>query len=156
MTGADSRPSPDEPAEFEIPTSMIDVVFLLLIFFMCATRFRALEQRIEVPTVDGVPDIGPPPPPELDRVMVRIRMNGERPVILANEYPCDDLNDLARKLCQLSRNLPELGVLIDSRQDVPFLYVLGAVDACARARLTDVSFMAPPAPGGGGSDFWYR
>ena len=143
MTGADSRPSPDEPAEFEIPTSMIDVVFLLLIFFMCATSFRALEQRIEVPTVDGVPDIGPPPPPELDRVMVRIRMNGER-------------NDLARKLCQLSRNLPELGVLIDSRQDVPFLYVLGAVDACARARLTDVSFMAPPAPGGGGSDFWYR
>ena len=37
----------EEEYEFEIPTSMIDVVFLLLIFFMCASNFRTQEKKLD-------------------------------------------------------------------------------------------------------------
>ncbi len=33
--------------EWELPTSMIDVVFLLLIFFMCASQFRTVEKSLD-------------------------------------------------------------------------------------------------------------
>jgi len=151
MRADPDRPAADEPARFEVPMSMIDVVFLLLIFFMCVSSFRRPEQRLEATFLDGP---GPPPPP-VSRVIVRIRMDGDRAVITAQDYPCEDLNDLAAKLARLAGNLPELKVLVDGRADVPFRYVVGAMDACGRARVANVSLMSPVASGGG-SDFWHQ
>jgi len=152
MRADPDRPAADEPARFEVPMSMIDVVFLLLIFFMCVSSFRRPEQRLETDMILNSP--GPPPPP-VSRVTVRIRMDGDKAVITAQDYPCEDLNDLAAKLARLAGNLPELKVLVDGRSDVPFRYVVGAMDACGRARVTDVSLMSPVASGGG-SDFWHQ
>ena len=158
MASKVNRQAMEEEKEFEIPTSMIDVVFLLLIFFMCATRFRTLEQRLEanLPKNEGA---RPTPTevvvPQEIRIKISVDDSG-RPVILAHDYPCADLNDLARKLKRLARIMPGLPVVIDGRQRVPFQYILGAVDACMRAELRDVKFQAPPVAGGGGSDYWYR
>ena len=37
----------DEEYEFELPVSFVDVVFLLLIFFMCASTFRMTEKKLD-------------------------------------------------------------------------------------------------------------
>ena len=37
----------DEEYEFELPLSFVDVVFLLLIFFLCATNFRTVEKKLD-------------------------------------------------------------------------------------------------------------
>jgi len=153
-----NREAIDEEKGFEIPTSMIDVVFLLLIFFMCASKFKTLEQRLDADLPkegqNRVPHTRPVQPQEL-RIKISLADDG-RPVILAQDFPCRDLNDLAARLRVLSQNVSDLPVVIDGRQRVPFFVILGAMDACARARLYDVKFQAPPVAGGGGSDYWYE
>ncbi len=153
------RSRDEESSDFELPVSMIDVVFLLLIFFMCASKFKTLEQRLDaqLPKDQGPTEGTPPPPPEHPDLRIKISINGSgRPAIVAGQYPCLDLNDLARKLKVLAGTTPDQPIVIDSRQNVPFYVVLGAMDACSRARLTDIKFQAPPAIGGGGSDYWYE
>ena len=37
----------NEEADYELPISMIDVVFLLLIFFMCSMQFKTVERKLD-------------------------------------------------------------------------------------------------------------
>ena len=149
----------EEEPDFDIPTSMIDVVFLLLIFVMCASKFKTMEQRLEanLPKDEGQNPIQKKiEKPQEIRVKIKLDKATGQAIILAQDYPCKDLNDLAKKLRTLAQTMPGLPVIIDGRQKVPFFIILGALDACARADLTDVKFQAPPVAGGGGSDYWYE
>ena len=148
----------DENWEFELPITMMDCIFLLLIFFICASKFKATEDRLEanLPRDEGQNPIQKKieKPQE---IRIKIMLNeANQPVIYAQDYTCTDLNDLARKLKSLAANMPGLPVVIDGRQKVPFYIILGALDACARAELRDVKFQAPPVAGAGGSDYWYE
>jgi biopolymer transport protein ExbD len=178
-----------DPPEAELPLSMIDVTFLLLVFFMCSMQFKTIEQRLDA----DLPKDGPGPGPgDIERpTEVRVKVywaNGRgQPIHSAGAaFPPDwrgakpplstagahvamkvnrlhirdsasggpDLNELARTLRDLVARDP-MPVVIDARSAVPFRWVIGALDACARARVRDVRFQAPPAPDGGGDDWWW-
>jgi biopolymer transport protein ExbD len=159
MASETNKKMMEEEADFELPVSMIDVVFLLLIFFMCASKFKTMEQRLDanLPKDEGQNPIQKKvEKPQEIRIKIQISKQTGNVEILAQDYPCRDLNDLAKKLKTLSQNMPGLPVIIDGRQKVPFYVILGALDACARADLKDVKFQAPPVAGGGGSDYWYE
>jgi biopolymer transport protein ExbD len=169
---------------------MIDVVFLLLIFFMCSMQFKSVEQKLDadLPKNEGQ---NPIPKKVEQPTEIRVKIywaNGQGQVIYNNKmpFPADwpgrivplsiagahiamkvnklqiratsaggpDLNELARTVRDLvARN--EMPVVIDARASVPFRFVIGALDACARAEARDVKFQAPPAPEGGGDDWWW-
>jgi biopolymer transport protein ExbD len=182
---------------------MIDVVFLLLIFFMCASRFRSLERRLDAELPRDGQNLGPPPdlvPNEL-RVQLfwansrrdaawpfgqcihsprrafpegwremdrRVRgdvttdgahlvctVNRKRRVEDAAGSGDPDWNELARILSDFVVRDPGQKVVIDARQAVPFRAVVGALDACKRARVANVRFQAPPVEEGGGDDWWW-
>lgn len=60
---------------FDIPmTSLIDVVFLLLIFFLVATNFihREMDQKVKLPESEA----GVKPAAVTDRLVINIRDNG--------------------------------------------------------------------------------
>lgn len=169
--------------ECELPLSMIDVTFLLLIFFMCSMNFKSVERALgaELPKHEG-PGKGPPPPPDIP---VRVKIHwanargqvihspqaaypeifdgARRPLSLAGAHVVmkvgrlgvRDLNELARTLGDLASRTSDISVVIDARQAVPFKWVMGALDACARAKVKKVKFQSPPKPGGGGSDWWW-
>ena len=75
------------------PTSMIDVTFLLLVFFLCTLRFKSLDQKLEahLPREGGVAQGEPAPV-----IDVRLRVleegvdidNGQR-VTFSEEYSED-------------------------------------------------------------------
>jgi biopolymer transport protein ExbD len=137
---------PGEDSEWQLPTSMIDVVFLLLIFFLCASKFRQLERRLDAFLPDNGPDIVYPPPPVREEIPIRVSASGvdlEVPRYQVERWVTHDPNELAARL----RRLPDgdYRIVIDSRQNVPFYHVMSAVDACARAELNNVSFRPPPA-----------
>ncbi len=78
---------------FELPISMIDVVFLLLIFFIVATRFRTPEHRLDanLPKDEGLMA----KPKEIEKPEeIRIKMweEGKRVMIQANEYKLNSVN----------------------------------------------------------------
>ena len=144
--------------DYEIPISAIDVVFLLLIFFMVCSSYKTVEKRLEanLPKDEGPsPSVRPiQPAPEI-RVKLSLPVPGQVK-ILVDDYACASIDDLAAKLASFAASNPRQDVVIDGRQQVPFKYVLAAIDACARAGMQNVKFQAPPVPGGGGDDWWYQ
>lgn len=173
----------NEEYDNELPISMIDVVFLLLIFFMCSMQFKSVEQRLnaDLPKNEGQ---NPIPTKVEQPTEIRVKIywaNRQRQVIYSptqpfpdnwpgvrpplstagahvelkvNKLPIANLNELARTLADLNATNP-LPVVLDARQAVPFRWVIGALDACARAEVQDVKFQAPPVEGGGGDDWWW-
>ena len=148
-----------EEETYQLPISMIDVVFMLLIFFILTLRFRVQEERLDAKLPPEGRNIGPTPMPKPE-IRVKIWLDGDgRPAISVDDYPCsknDLMDDLARRLAAVGRHDRTMDVLIDGRQEVPFWAVLGAVDAAKRAGLANVKFLAPPVPGGGGDDWYYQ
>jgi len=143
------RKNEDEDDRWEIPTSMIDVVFLLLIFFMCASKFRVLERRMDA----FLPQEGPHHPPVVSdpvtpiplKVSTREGVPGV-PLYRIRNWVTHDPNELAAQLLRFPRP-GKYKVEIDSGQDVPFRHVMSAVDACARADLHKVTFSYPRVRG---------
>ena len=160
-----AKPSCDDEWEFELPVSFVDVVFLLLIFFMCAAQFRS-EERVLASNLprDGRPDIEKKPEPPAE-VRVKIFWEsasgeavadpspGARVVTLVGRRRCVDPNELTRVLSSLRGRHERTPVVIDARRRVPFAWVIGAVDACARAGIENVRFRAP-AGTDLGSEWW--
>jgi biopolymer transport protein ExbD len=180
----------NEDPDIELPLSMIDVTFLLLIFFMCSMQFKTVEQKLDanLPKNEGQ---NPIPKKVEQPTEIRVKIywaNGQGQVIYNNKlaFPADwpgvrvplstagahiamkvnklripaaaaggpNLNELARTLRDLvARN--SMPVVLDARASVPFRFVIGALDACSRAKVEDVKFQSPPAPDGGGDDWWW-
>jgi len=181
----------NEDPDIELPLSMIDVTFLLLIFFMCSMQFKTVEQKLDanLPKNEGQ---NPLPKKVEQPTEIRVKIywaNGQGQVIYNNKmaFPANwpgvrpplsianahivmkvnnrwqapatrsggpNMNELTRKLRELVARDP-MPVVIDARSSVPFRFVIGALDACARANATDVKFQSPPAPEGGGDDWWW-
>jgi len=71
-----------------------------------------------------------------------------------DEQPCSDADELTGLLADFAARDPNMRVVIDSRQKVPFRRVLEAIKACRRAGIKNVLFQAPPVPGG--PESWYE
>ena len=74
-------------------TPMIDIVFLLIIFFMVGTKFSELERKIglRVPEVSNVEALTPAPEPRV----VNVYADGQ---IMLDRTPVANLNELTQQL----------------------------------------------------------
>jgi len=131
---------------WELPISMIDVVFLLLVFFLLASRFRQQEGVLRADMSSG----GSGPPPDIESVLLKVdaeTASRERPVftVRSHVFRSPDAGErLVAHLVGLARIDSRVPVVIRGGGDVPFWMVVAAVDACGAARLEKVRFEAPP------------
>ena len=129
-------------------TSMIDVVFLLLIFFLLQP-IKAPEKKLpnELPK-----DVGPGKPVERMNLRLVIRASGEKKekaFYQINNTPYTGSPDrMHMALLQAAKNDTKVPVAIAPDPKVHFFWVLKALDQCAIAGLADVTFEAPVIPGG--------
>jgi biopolymer transport protein ExbD len=149
----------NEEEGWELPTSMIDVVFLLLIFFLCASKFRQLERRLDafLPKDKG-PSAMQVQVRQLDEIVLHVTALQSRdlqvPQFRIRNWSTHDPNELYSHLARL-KSVGDMPVVIDGRPLCPFRHVMTALDCCARAQLTKVEFRPPPAKDGGGDDAHY-
>lgn len=133
-------------------TSMIDVVFLLVIFFMCTAVLgqMASEEDITLPVASsGGADRGE------GRLVVNVRRSGEVRVMAAT-YSREALAGLVAEEAARRTGpdgLPTLAVKIRADADAPYRCVQEVMTVCRAARGSRVSFglcpqeaPAPPAP----------
>jgi len=148
-------------------TSLIDIVFLLLIFFMCSTQFKQVEQRLDafLPE-DGTGDREIRPSPERLTIFVKddaaarrsphheIRASRQATYYLVarEARPIADLNELRGLLAQVHAADPRLRILVapfdeatGQDQLVPFFNIVAVVDTCKAVGLENVAFQAPAA-----------
>jgi biopolymer transport protein ExbD len=155
---------------------MIDIVFNLLIFFMCATKFRTAEGMIEsyLPKNRGTG----PGTAEIELTEVRIKLLwcdatgretkgkkgfvvlkiGDEPFNAAGDLEAQPYPETSTVWASLHAKILELKtayngsnpkgrpVIIDSRQHVPTKFVVSTLNEVVRAGIQDVTFAAPELP----------
>ena len=112
---------------------MIDVVFLLIIFFMVATKFSELERNIELTLPEVAAPVALTAPPR-DRV-VNVFADGR----LALDDERLSLADLTVRLTEARREYPNIGVVIRGDANCPFQHVASALGACQQADIPQLA-----------------
>lgn len=114
-------------------TSMIDVVFLLIIFFMVATKFTDGERQIGVklPGVGALQAMVAPP----DRQRVIVPADG---AILYEKQPVT-LEQLTAQLKAARSQYPALGVVVNGDRGAAYERVANVIAAVDRAGIKDLS-----------------
>lgn len=114
--------------------SMVDVVFLLLIFFMCTSSLNQPENDIS----SQLSGRGQRAVPER---LVRIRLLNVATGVLitCDERSIPDFLSLETEL-QRRASLEDRPVVIEGQAGVPFRFMVAALDACHRAGVRRVAF----------------
>jgi len=125
-------------------TPMIDVTFLLLVFFVLAGQFRTPEGRLDANFSGGGPSRTPPTIPQED-VRITIRDTGSlqpEVAVVWGEHRYAGTERLYEKhgvLQGLRSANPDLGVVIDPDENIPFRWVVTALNAATRAGYSRIS-----------------
>lgn len=129
-------------------TPMIDVVFLLLIFFVWTTGSQVAEfllpSRLSAATGSGPPADNVPPPPEedFDDVVVRVLWQPEGPAWLVNDVPQASLADVKATLAGIARIKRDAPVILHPDADVPLGDVIDVYDTSRLVGFEKIQFAA--------------
>ena len=108
-------------------TPMIDIVFLLIIFFMVGTKFTELERKIalQVPQVSDVKTLSPAP----EKRIINVYRDGR--VALDRRFVT--LEQLTARLQTARSEYEQLGVVVRGDADGSFQNVANVLGACRQA-----------------------
>jgi biopolymer transport protein ExbD len=131
-------------ASFRTPmTAMIDVVFLLLVFFVWTASFQVEEQLLpsSLAAAAGVGDAKPlDVPAELETVIVAISKTESGSQWAVNGRALDSFQQLQDLLATVAGIGTEVPVIIDPQANVPLAQVVRAYDVARAAGFDRVHF----------------
>jgi len=134
-----------KPAEFPL-TPMIDVIFLLLVFFVCTSNFNPLENILPMDTsIPGsvTAEMLLPEPIDLDVVLVKISFD-RQPHWQIEGNQCSSLQEVQGVLQAMRDLKQDIPVILESADNVPMGMVIDVYDVCRRVGLLHVQFAALP------------
>ena len=113
-------------------TSMIDVLFLLIIFFMVGTKFTEMERKIglKVPQVSNIEALTSAP----EKKVVNVYRDGQ----ISLDRETVTLDELSRRLISARSQYEDLGVLVRGDGSGEFHYVAEVLNACRKAGITEL------------------
>ncbi len=108
-------------------TPMIDIVFLLIIFFMVGTKFTELERKmaLEVPQVADATALAPAPEKRVINVYRDGRISLDRETVT--------LDQLRSRLAAARGQYQDLGVIVRGDAEGTFQNVATVLNACRQA-----------------------
>ncbi len=123
-------------------TPLIDVVFLLLIFFMVSTTFdKQTQLKVDLPEASeqAAED------QEKDQIAITIDAQGHF-YINDEELITHDLDTLMRAMSKISGDRTDLPVLVSSDKQAPFQAAIMVMDAVGQLGMSRLSFVAQQTP----------
>jgi biopolymer transport protein ExbD len=135
--------------EFErTVTPMVDVVFMLLLFFVLASGGRMAEATLASPLSAGTISSLEPGQPERAPAEIWIRLRRDVPrartLIQIDGRALADTAALARALQERAAQQPQASVILEAAREVPFGDIIAAYDACRAAKFHSINFAATP------------
>lgn len=123
-------------------TPMIDIVFLLIIFFMVGTRFSEIEQQydIELPSANAVEPMSSRP----DAMILNVARTGE--VTISGQLV--SMNELQTQLEKARAAYAEQAVLIRGDGEGTYQQIVDVMDICHKARIHSFSLAFQPVADG--------
>jgi len=123
-------------------TPLIDVVFLLLIFFMVSTTFdKETRLKVELPQASTIN-----PVEQQDSISLTIDAGGHY-YVNEREVINTDVDTLRRALEKAAGGRLDLPVVLSVDRNAPFQTSITAMDAAAQAGLTRLRFVADQKSG---------
>ena len=129
----------------EAMTPMIDVVFLLLVFFVWTASFQVIEQVMpsqlsKAAGSDQVESVEDPEPADFENLVIKIQMEGASPKWLVGEQPLADLAAVRNQLQAIAEISSEAPVILYPDQNVPLEHIINAWDAAKLSGFAKVQF----------------
>ncbi|MFK7817368.1 MAG: ExbD/TolR family protein [Planctomycetaceae bacterium] len=124
-------------------TPLIDVVFLLLIFFVCASVGQVAESLLPTELAAGaVSSLAPASEsPTASKIWVYVRQLESGNLSLRVESrECEDITELSANLMQLAQLTPDSPVILDIGANVPLEALVDTWDICNRAGFESINF----------------
>ena len=121
---------PADSAESEGPnlTPVIDVVFLLLIFFLVATEYHDAERELDV----ALPEVAQAQPLAMTPELIVNITNECRYKVAAQEYA---ERELAAMIAQAKKNNPQQSTLIRGDGDSALRYAVRVMGFCNKVKM---------------------
>lgn len=127
-------------------TPMIDVIFLLIIFFICTSSFQPPEEilptNLSFPGALAAEVAADPMIKDLDEIVVKVLWTDQGVAWEINKRQYQSLADVRTVLnavVQVKRDLP---VILDVDRQVPLENVIDVYDLCRHLGLEKVQFAA--------------
>jgi biopolymer transport protein ExbD len=113
-------------------TPMIDIVFLLVIFFMVGTKFAEWESKLSlnVPQIKEAGTLAPAP----EKRVINVYRDGR--VALDRQFV--SIEQLQQRLSQARRQYQDMGVIVRGDAEGAFQHVASVLGACRQAGITDM------------------
>ncbi|HBE71882.1 MAG TPA: hypothetical protein DDW52_27385 [Planctomycetaceae bacterium] len=128
-------------------TPMIDVIFLLLVFFLATSSFQAIEYLLpsgvskpaEPPTGAASPTQLEPNQDAIDQVVIKLAMEGEtcKANLNGSELSFEALEDRLIRIANVKLTVP---IVVDPAAKVPVQYAVKAYDYARAAGFARVFF----------------
>ena len=140
-------------------TSLVDVVFLLIIFLLVTTTFKRREHAfvLDLPTATHTDLVV-----RTDRTTVYVSQKGE---LFYLEVPAEgeedaaaaeptevgeamSQEDLEKRLRALAERQPNVELSVRAQKDAPYRHIVGVLELCRKVGIRNVLLPAEYAPGG--------
>ena len=115
-------------------TSMLDVIFLLLCFFVTMSVFSQWESEITI----KLPSASTAEEP--DRLPGEIIVNLDKGGKVTVNGKALELKDLESRLSKVAKFYPDQAVIIRADKDVRYELLVGVIDTCRAANVWNFSF----------------
>ncbi len=122
-----------EPMQLQL-APMIDVIMFLLCFFLLTWNLARYEQDLDVKV--PVARNGKPPQNLPGEVIINLRSDGT----VELERTALTLPELQEKLTDIEKVYPDQSVVVRGAENVPYKFVVGVLDTCRAAKLTNIAF----------------
>jgi len=119
-------------------TSMIDVVFLLLIFFLVTTTFLRPEQQVRS-AIKVVEQDAQQSRSDLEPAMVDVILQNEQVIFKLGAIRTNDIGEIREILDQFDNKAE--GAFVRVADDVPFEQAAQAIGACRASGFVSVSYL---------------
>ena len=127
-------------------TPMIDVVFLLLVFFVWTASFQVIERSLPSSLLSapgsGAASQIDPELADFDRVVIQVDWQGGRPAWQINDRPVAALDQVRQTLAAIAAIQTRVPVVIDAGPNVPLGHVIDVYDLARLEGFGEVQFAA--------------
>ena len=131
------RPRRSEPPRVDI-TPLIDVVFLMLIFFMVSTTFdKQTQLKVELPSATTTDTSERP----VDKIEITIDAKGDF-YVNERELVKHDAETLRRSMQKIADGRSDLPVIVSGDRNAPLQSMMTVLDVAAQLDLVHLSFVA--------------
>jgi len=127
-----------QPAEMQL-APMIDVVFLLLIYFVVSWNFAKFEAEVNI-SVPKSEDSNPSEPPP-GEIVIAVAPDGR---VQVNRQTMTR-EQLYEKLSRVASLFPGQAIILRGDEEAEFTHVMAVLDTCQKAGIWNVAFAADPS-----------